>query len=162
MRKIRYRAIEIKQIVLSELEAKLEGDRVVVGVDLAKHGLYAAFVNDAGEAGCIVKWKQPEENVEFISILKGLANTRKVEVVLEPSGCYGDALTQQLRNAGLPVYRVQPKRTHDAMEVYDGVPSLHDAKCATIVARLHLSGVSDLWNFDSTAQRRAKAALSEL
>ncbi len=31
---------------------------------------------------------------------------------------------------GIALYRVSPKRVHDAAEVYDGVPSLHDAKAA--------------------------------
>lgn len=36
---------------------------------------------------------------------------------------------------------VNTKRTHDAAEVYHGVPSLHDAKSAT----LHLEGGSEPW-----------------
>jgi len=59
---------------------------------------------------------------------------------MEPSGTYGDALGWQLREAGIELYRVAPKRVHDAAEVYDGVPSLHDAKAAYLIGRLHLQG----------------------
>jgi len=53
---------------------------------------------------------------------------------MEPGGTYGDALLWQRRQAGIALYRVSPKRVHDAAEVFDGVPSLHDAKAADINA----------------------------
>ncbi len=34
------------------------------------------------------------------------------------------------------------KRVSDAHEIYDGVPSLHDAKSATIITRLHREGLN--------------------
>ena len=49
---------------------------------------------------------------------------------MEPSGTYGDALRALFVEAGVWVYRISPKRVHDAAEIYDGVPSLHDAKAA--------------------------------
>jgi hypothetical protein len=49
---------------------------------------------------------------------------------MESSGTYGDVLRHQLLEQGVPVYRMSGKRTHDAAEVYDRVPSLHDAKSA--------------------------------
>jgi hypothetical protein len=45
-----------------------------------------------------------------------------LEAVMEPSGTYGDVLRYQLLEAGIPVFRVSGKRTHDAREVYDGGP----------------------------------------
>jgi transposase len=85
-----------------------------------------------------------------------------VEAVLEPSGTYGDVLVWQLRQAGIALYRVSPKRVHDAAEVYDGVPSLHDAKAAYLIGRLHLQGISQLWQEPSEARRELKAILTEL
>jgi hypothetical protein len=64
---------------------------------------------------------------------------------MESSGTYGDVLRHQLLEHGVPVYRMSGTRTDDAAEVYDGVPSLHDAKSAAIIAKLHLDGVSTPW-----------------
>jgi len=45
-------------------------------------------------------------------------------------------LRHQLEQDAFPVFMVSGKRTHDAKEIFDGVPSLHDAKAAAIIARL--------------------------
>jgi endonuclease III len=63
---------------------------------------------------------------------------------------------------GIKVYRVSPKRCHDAAEVYDGVPSLHDAKAAAIIGWLHLDGASMEWPLSEKAQRELKAAISTM
>lgn len=68
-----------------------------------------------------------------------------IEAVMESSGTYGDVLRHQLLEHGVPVFRVSGKRTHDAAEVYDGVPSLHDAKSAAIIAKPHIDGISAPW-----------------
>jgi transposase len=60
------------------------------------------------------------------------------------------------------VFRVSGKRTHDAAEVYDGVPSLHDAKSAAIIAKLHLDGASAAWGPLSEAKRELKAAIATM
>ena len=81
------------------------------------------------------------------------------EIAMEPSGVYGDAVRAMLCADGLGVFRVSPKRSHDAAEVYDGVPSWHDAKCAAIVARLHLHGASEPWPLRSDLERQLTAAV---
>ena len=85
-----------------------------------------------------------------------------LEVVLEPSGTYGDALVGQLRRLGVAVYRISPKRVHDGAEVYDGVPSLHDAKAAELIGRLHLQGVSRVWPALGEERRELNAWLTRL
>ena len=60
---------------------------------------------------------------------------------------------------GIPVFRVSGKRTHDAKEVYDGVPSLHDAKCAAILAKLHVDGISSPWAATPVERRNLRAAI---
>jgi transposase len=67
-----------------------------------------------------------------------------------------------LLEQGIDVVRVSPKRTHDAAEVYDGVPSRHDAKAAAIVAKLHLDGASEAWLQRSDHERRLHAKLRTL
>jgi len=53
---------------------------------------------------------------------------------------------------------VSPKRSHDAAEVYDGVPSLHDAKSSAIVAKLHLDSASERWAIRTDEARELDAA----
>jgi len=83
----------------------------------------------------------------------------RVEMVMEPSGTYGDALRGQAFGAGHEVYRVSPKRVHDQAEIHDGVPSHHDAKSAAIIAKLHLEGASERWPLRSEQDRELCAAV---
>ena len=78
---------------------------------------------------------------------------------MESSGTYGDVLRHQLVEASVPVFRVGGKRTHDAKEIYDGVPSLHDAKCAAIIAKLHADGISAPWPAATAEKRNLRAAI---
>jgi transposase len=80
-------------------------------------------------------------------------------VALESSGTYGDALVYQLQQVDIAVYQVSAKRCHDAAELYDGVPSMHDAKAADIIARMHLDGLSKPWRPKSLAERELAAAV---
>jgi transposase len=61
----------------------------------------------------------------------------------------------------VPVYRMSGERVHDAAEVYDGVPSLHDAKSAAI-AKLHIDGASTPWGALSDEKRELKAAIATM
>lgn len=60
------------------------------------------------------------------------------------------------------MYRVSPKRVHDAAEVLDGVPSLHDAKAAELIGRLHRQGVSQAWPPPSEERRTVTVLLTQL
>ncbi len=71
----------------------------------------------------------------------------------------GAPLRFALLARGLPVFRVSPKRCHDAAEVYDGVPSWHDRKSAAVVAKLHLDGASEPWPLRSKHERELAAAI---
>jgi transposase len=48
---------------------------------------------------------------------------------------------------------------HDLAEVFDGVPSKHDAKDAAIIGKLHLEGRSERWPLRSGTERDAVAAV---
>jgi len=109
----------------------------------------------------VIKWKHPLESRQVVGFLKGLDCTT-LEVAMEPSGSYGDPLRSLFWASEIPVYRVSPKRSHDAAEVFDGVPSSHDAKSAGIVAKLHIDGASDLWEIRSEADRDLRAAVDTL
>ena len=108
------------------------------------------------------KWTHPQQTAEVVERMAWLGQERTLEAVMEPSGTYGDALAWQLRRLGIALYRVSPKRVHDAAEVYDGVPSLHDAKAAYLIGRLHLQGVSQKWQEPPAQRRELTAILTQL
>ena len=162
MSKRRYSSVEFKAVDWHSLEQRLEGGRVVVAVDVAKEDFVASVFAADQSALVTFKWTHPEQSGEVLGRLRLLARNRTVEVALEPSGTYGDALVWQLRAADIAVYRVSPKRVHDAAEVYDGVPSLHDAKAASLIGRLHLQGVSQRWQEPSAERRELRAILTQL
>jgi transposase len=157
MSKRKYRATKIQDVDRARLSAGLETPRIIVAIDVAKEDFYAAIVDGNGRTHEIVKWVHPTESRSFIELVQGLG--AGVDVVMEPSGVYGDAIRAALDGAGVAVFRVSPKRVHDAAEVYDGVPSLHDAKAATLIATLHLGGASEPWPLEPEHQRRLTAVL---
>ncbi len=162
MSKRRYKCVKFKQVKWSEVRGQLGGERVVVAVDVAKEDFVATVLTAAQEAVVTLGWRHPQETRKVIEQLVELGEGRRLEAVLEPSGTYGDALVWQLRQAGIGVYRVSPKRVHDAAEVYDGVPSLHDAKAAYLIGRLHLEGISQVWPEAAEGRRQVMAVLTQL
>jgi transposase len=141
---------------------RLGGGRAIVAVDVAKHDFVAAVLDEEARVLARLKWTHPEQTGEVLGEVRRLAQVGCVEAVLEPSGTYGDALVWQLRQAGATVYRVSPKRVHDVAEVYDGVPSLHDAKASELIGRLHLQGISQRWEPPALQRRELNAWLSRL
>jgi transposase len=134
--------------------------KLVLAVDVAKVDMVAAFADGRGEVVRTVAWKNPDENPELLVLVRTLQGLGYlVEAVMESSGTYGDVLRYQLEAMGVPVFRVSGKRTHDASEVYDGVPSLHDAKCAAILAKLHVDGISARWLPATDDKRSLRAAV---
>jgi transposase len=159
MSKRKYRATKIQDVDRTKLSAELGDGRVIVAIDVAKEDFYAAIVSEKGQVHQIVKWLHPAESRAFLALVDHLGGAKRVEVVMEPSGVYGDAVRAALDQAGVSVFRINPKRVHDAAEVYDGVPSLHDAKAATLIATLHLGGISEPWPLEPKHQRRLAAML---
>ena len=163
MKKRIYRAINVKEVDVEKIVLEMSGTRAVVGVDVAKEVMFAAISDKRRKVHCTVKWHHPGQTGLFIEKLEELRGYgAEVEVAMEPSGTYGDALRVGLWDACLPVWRVSPKRSHDAAEVHDGVPSLHDAKSSAIVAKLHLDEASEPWPIKSEEERTLVAALQAL
>ncbi len=156
MKKRSYRAVGFQQMDLEQLEQRLP-ERTVVGIDIAKKVMFATLMDDSAEILSVLKWDHLAESRRVVSWLAGLAQVN--EVAMEPSGSYGDALRFCLNTAGLDVFRVSPKMVKDAREIYDGVPSSHDAKSAATVAWLHLQGRSKRWEATSDLERGLKAAV---
>jgi transposase len=82
---------------------------------------------------------------------------REPVVVMEPTGTYGDAVRHQCHAMGLPVHMMPPKYSHDFAEVLDGVPSMHDPKAATVLAKLQAIKPARAWQPESDARRDLRA-----
>ena len=94
----------------------------------------------------------------FLRLLDALKQTeRKLVVVMEPTGTYGDAIRYQCHALGLSVHMMPPKYSHDFAEVLDGVPSMHDPKAATVLARLQAIKPGRAWEPESVARRDLRA-----
>ena len=159
MKKRIYRAVAVKDFDWPSFAEQLDSeDRLVVGVDVAKAVMYAALMSERQEILAVVRWNHLEQSRWVVRQLMDLP-IRHVEVVLEPSGTYGDALRQCFREAGAKLFRVHPKHTKDAHELYDGVPSRHDAKCSAILGWLHLLGRSEPWSEPGDRERALSAAI---
>ena len=163
MAKRRYRSVPVKSFDWSGLCAKCVDKRVIVGVDVAKVDQFAAVMLPDLTVLVTVRWQQPYEQQFFVGFVGDLAeHAADVAVVMEPSGVYGDTIRHAVLEQGVEVYRVSPKRAHDAAEVYDGVPSRHDAKAAAIIAKLHIDGASEKWPMRTDHERRLHAKLRVL
>jgi transposase len=163
MKKRTYRTIAIEELKVDALVLAANGGRIVFAIDVAKVAMVAAFVAEGGHVLATVRWTNPGENGQVLAALTTLRERGiAVEVAMEPSAAYGDVLRHLLHESGFPVFRVSGKRTHDAAEVYDGVPSLHDAKSAAIIAKLHTDGASAPWPPVADERRRLQAAIATM
>ena len=162
MKKRIYRAIDVKALNLDELRKVVKNQNIVLGVDVAKEDFVAALMNEKREVLSTIKWKHPMETGMLLDVMLHKLPWSSLDVAMEPSGTYGDALRALFLGNGIKVYRVSPKRCHDAAEVYDGVPSLHDSKAAAIIGWLHLDGASEEWPLPEKAQRELRAAIKTM
>ena len=161
MSKYKYRAVEYQRVSWDRVREQACEGRVVLAIDVAKENMFAALMKPDRTVLETLRWRHPHETRALLERVVGLG-ARPLEAVLEPSGTYGDALCRLLAEAGVAVYRASPKRVHDAAELYDGVPSSHDAKCAYLIGRLHLEGVSRPWVEPDERRRALRAQLGLL
>lgn len=147
-RKIQYRAVSLEHTSADALAGLLRGaEKLVVAIDVAKTKMMAGFGREDGVVLRLVKWTSPLETRAFVELVVQTARLLDVpvEALMEPTGTYGEPLRALLLAQGAQVYMLSPKRVHDAAEVFDGVPSMHDAKACVVIARLHQQGVSKLF-----------------
>ena len=161
MRKRIYRRMPVNDFQPDSISPADLGGKLVFAIDVAKVDMVAALAAADGRVLHTICWKAPEQNPTVLSILRGFRTAGiSVEAVMEPSGTYGDVLRHQLEQDGFPIFMVSGKRTHDAKEIFDGVPSLHDAKAAAIIARLHADGLSTRLHEEVPERRQLRAALA--
>ncbi len=159
MKKRVYRATDVKKINLKQLQKEVEGQDIVLSVDVAKENFMAAILDQKRNVIKTIKWKHPFESPLLLDLILKDLRWHSLEVAMEPSGTYGDSLRAQFLGNGISVFRVSPKRCHDAAEVFDGVPSMHDAKASAIIGRLHLDGLSEEWLMADDSQRELTAVI---
>jgi len=145
MRNRAYRSTAVKQIVLTEVISRLAEGPLVCGLDVGKETVLCVVRDSRGYFERPWKVLNPTELPDLVQHLRTLAQTRPVQVALESTGTYGDALRQALGDAGLEVRRVSGKAASDYAEIFDGVPSAHDGKDAAVVAELAALGKSSAW-----------------
>jgi transposase len=161
MKKRIYRKIPIKDVQADSIIVQLTDSVVVIAIDIAKHDMVAALAGSQCGIVATIAWTHPTQSPQWLALIKALQAAGKVvHAVMEPSGTYGDALRFQLQQLGVTVFRVASKRTHDAAELYDAVPSMHDAKAAAVLVRLHNDGLSTPWIEPPQQTREIKAALA--
>jgi transposase len=157
MSKRRYHAAEFNKVNWTAIAERSAGQRIVFAVDVAKDDFVATLMGADRMPIETLRWTHPQQTQAVVAQVVNTFEPAHLEVVMEPSGTYGDSLRRLLVSAGASVFRISPKRVHDAAELYDGVPSLHDAKAAYLIARLHLDGVSQPWR-EASEQRRSLSA----
>ena len=162
MSKGRYRVQDCQAVDWSQLCERVQGAQVVFAVDVAKEDFVAAVMLDSGERLARIKWRHPGQTRLVLDALVALQACAELAVVMESSGSYGDALRWQLHERGIAVYRVSSKHVHDSAEVYDGVPSVHDAKAADLIALLHVHGRSRRWEQLDEQRRVLNAQVQRL
>lgn len=144
-KKISYRAVSIEKVTHAMLAAMLvTATKLVIAIDVAKTKMMAGFGGEDGSVVRLVRFEAPMQTREFVELVVATGGALRVpvEALMEPTGTYGDALRALLVSRGVAVHMQSPKRVHDAREVFDGVPSLHDAKSCVVMAQLHRQGVS--------------------
>ena len=160
MKKRSYRAQKVNEVRWEEVADRVKGKAVVWAVDVAKVEQYGVLMDSEREVVVTVKWAHPAETPALVERLRGLA-CGSLTAVMESTGVNGDTLRRQLREAGIEVHLMSAKRVHDACEVYDGVPSMHDAKAAQVIGRLYFEGAGERAAAQPRCHRSALPTLPE-
>lgn len=154
-----YQTRRVQQVRVQELLPLLRTG-CIVALDVAKQKFVVALATLAGEVVMLFRFEHPTETREFLGIVQELrtgVESGALKVGMEPTGTYGDAIRHQLVDAGVPVWMVSPKRTHDSQELFDKVPSLHDPKSAVLVAKLLAMGLATEWSAPAPTRTRLRA-----
>ena len=155
MKKHTYRAQKVNHINWQQVKEQMIGDSLILAVDVAKVQQYALLTTQEHAQSWLMQWSHLEHTQYLIEQLKALEVP--ITVVMESTSTYGDSLRYQCRQAGFTIYQANAKKVHDAREIYDGVPSLHDAKAAWLIAKLHKDGATKLWCEPTEEERRMNA-----
>ena len=95
MKKRTYRAKNVNKINWDKVTEQLSGEAGVFAIDVAKAKQYALLTNAGNSVSELIWWNHPEQTYEVLTALKCLACP--LDVVMESTGTYGDALRYQLK-----------------------------------------------------------------
>jgi transposase len=142
-----YRTSSIQDLTVGHVLALLAGaTQLVLAIDIAKEKMVCGLATALGKTLELVRFEHPRHTRLFLALVDELrAKSIEIAAVMEPTGTYGYALRQQLHVRGVPIFMIDPKRSHDAALVFDGVPSMHDPKACTILAELHAKSLGKRW-----------------
>ena len=161
MKVINYSAVSINSVDRNKIDYQLQGDTLIMGLDVAKKKEYAALADETGQAVRVICWEHPRESRKFAEFIDKLKPSR-VQMVMEPTGSYGDPLRHMAYRRGWEVWKMSPKRVGDAKEIADGVPSIHDSKAANILVWLHKQGLTEPWEPRGVSRRRVRTLIRRL
>ncbi len=160
MNKRIYRATNVKQVNWRKVSEAVKARSLVFSIDVAKKEQFAMLMDNQHATYLTVKWDHLKETSFLLEHLIALP-CKYLEIAMEPTGVYGDTLRLQLAQAGFNTVQIPAKRVHDATEIYDGVPSMHDAKSAYLIGRLYWEKIGSVWK-ESSDQQREMHALCQL
>lgn len=144
-----YKSTDVKSVSVAQVVRNRQGVRCDVGLDTSKREIRVVvrWADGAFER----PWQVPLSDLKVLmEKLKELGSGREMFIAMEPTGSYGDPVRQALHDAGLKVYRVSPKASHDYSEILDGVPSQHDGKDAACVAELSSMQKRQEWRWEES------------
>ena len=147
MKKKAYSSVAVNDVALAKLLEGRGDAPLDVGCDVGKDRVLVMLRWGEGDLEKPWRVRNPSDLTRLRDLLVELSRGRRLRIGLEPTGTYGDPLRQLLADAGLTVWRVGTKATHDYAEVFDGVPSQHDGKDAAVIAELLALGKGRVWPF---------------
>ncbi len=159
MRKHIYRCTALQDVTVGGLRVLLGSAlQAIIALDIAKEKMVLGFASAAGETLKLIRFEHPRQTRMFLKLIEELVGAGvELSVVMESTGSYGDALRYQVVSRGVAVFVVDPKRSHDASIVFDGVPSQHDPKACTILAHMHARGLSRRYEPRAAEEKRARS-----
>ena len=111
-----YQTVRVQQVRVEEMLPLLVAG-CIVALDVAKEKFVVALATLAGEVVKLFRFDHPTETSELLGVVAALragVDGSNVRAAMEPTGTYGDAVRHQLVAAGVGVWMVSPKRTHDS------------------------------------------------
>lgn len=151
-----YFSVDVEAFDVGSVMDRVRGG-CIVAIDVAKTGFYAGIADQGGNVAMIIRFQHPVQTRAFLSVIESIRDRGiPLQVAMEPTGSYGDAVRHQIHVRGVAVYMTSPKHTHDMAEVIDGVPSMHDAKAVVVLSKLHAIKPGKLWQPEAESRRNTR------
>ena len=102
MNKRRYRTTNVNDVNWQVIEQCTDKEPVVFGVDVAKVDFVGALMTQDRSVIQTLKWRHPEQTRRLVEDLLKHLELGSLEVVMEPSGTYGDPVRSLFTNQESP------------------------------------------------------------